>query len=158
MSFVIRSLQVASAANRANLRTEEVEGQPAVAGIRKFAAFARDDYLDAAAEARQERAAIAQFDGGLSLNDAETAAGIRPWNERETARLALRRARAQALGMPLDRAERIAARLIQRDRDADDRTLCIECSWARVSACAKRGPYLPDTPQRCEKFRKEPSL
>jgi hypothetical protein len=158
MTFAIRSLQREGAANHANPRIEDAAGPPAVAEIRRFAEFAQDDKLDAAEEVRQERAGIRQFDAGMSTYDAEMAAGIGPWTQAEQALHARRRARAQALGLALDRAERIAARLVQRDRDVDDRTLCPECSWARVGDCAKKDAYLPDTLQRCPQFKREVDL
>lgn len=158
MTFAIKSLQSEGAANHANQRIEDAAGHPPGAEIRRFATFARDDVLDAAEEARQERAAIHQFDAGMALEDAEVAAGIKPWTDAEQALHARRRARAQVLGLTLERAERIAARLVQRDRDGDDRALCCECRWARWNECAKKDAYLPDILQRCPQFKKEADL
>jgi hypothetical protein len=158
MTFAIKSLRCEGAANHANPRIEDAAGHPPGAEIRRFATFARDDVLDAAEEARQERAAIHEFDAGMAPHDAEVAAGIKPWTHAEQALHAHRRARAQVLGLALERAEAIAARLVQRDRDEDTRTLCIECRWARWNDCAKRDAYLPSILQRCPQFMKEVDL
>lgn len=158
MTFTIKSLQSEGAANHANPRIEDAAGHPPRAEIRRFAGFARDDVLDAAEESRQERAGIHQFDAGMSAYDAEVAAGIKPWTPAEQALHARRRARGQALGLTLERAERNAARLVQRDRDEDDRTLCCECRWARWNDCAKKEAFLHDVLQRCPLFLREVDL
>lgn len=113
---------------------------------------ARDNRLDGNEEARQERAAIHQFDAGMNVFAAEVAAGIKPWTAQEEMRHAKRRGRALGLGVDADRADRLAARLVQRDRDGDDRRLCIECASARPNKCSKGEAYLPAVLQRCPIF------
>lgn len=59
-------------------------------------------------------------------------------------------------------AEDLAERLVLRDRDADDRRLCVECSHYRAGRCGNRkaaglhspevGRDLAATLQRCEGF------
>ena len=155
MSFAFSFLQSPERANSANLLIEQsqvADDKAAISGLAGLAAI--DNANDGANEARIERAAVVQFDGGLALDDAEEVAGIKPWTAAEIKRHARRRSRAQALGLALDRAEIGAARLVQRDRDTDDRTLCIECRHARPNTCAVRDAYLPDVLQRCPRFSK----
>ena len=128
----------------------------AFSGLARLAA--QDAANDAADEARIERAAIVQFDGALSRDDADIAAGIGPYTDAEEKLRSRRRHRAQVLGLDLDRAERLADRLVHRDRDADDRIACPECRHARVNSCAKRDAYLPDILQRCPRFHREVDL
>lgn len=49
------------------------------------------------------------------------------WNDAEIAAFMARRARFEGLGR-VD-AEHLAERLTLRDRDGDERRLCLECSW-----------------------------
>lgn len=87
-------------------------------------------------------------------SDAMTGAEI----DRFTARIA----RFTDQGLTLPQAEALADRLVIRDRDGDDRRLCLECAhlsgrrcgaWQRASV---GGPVLPTSlltlPQRCAAF------
>ena len=88
-------------------------------------------------EAWPERAAIAEFDGGLSRQDAEALADASCWphstamNGAEIDTFTARLARFTDRGLSLIDAERLADRLVQRDRDLDDRRLCLECAHLR---------------------------
>ncbi len=135
----------------ATLATTEKAPEPQSAAQREA-----DGRLDAAEEARQERAAVFEFDAGMTVHDAEEAAGIKPWTEQEQTLQAWRMGRAYGLGVEGGRAERLAARLVQRDRDGDDRRLCIECQWARINDCAKGEAFLVDVLQRCPRFQIKP--
>ena len=55
-------------------------------------------------------------------------------------------------GLDLHDAERVASRLHGRDRDGDDRTLCIECRHFRIRRCAVNDAFLPEQFQRCDRF------
>lgn len=135
---------LAKVATLATVSGQEAADSPAVLG--------RDDRLDAAEEARQERAAIHQFEAGMAVHEAEVAAGIKPRTAEEEMLHARRKGRALGLGLGAERADRLAERLVQRDRDGDDRRLCIECAHARVNECRVQEAYLPDVLQRCPRF------
>jgi hypothetical protein len=93
-------------------------------------------------EAKVERCAFVTADRMLLRTDAE----ILTFEKRV--------ARSIWLGYsePAGRAER----LLHRDRDADDRRLCVECQHAGPAwRCAKREAFLPDQLQRCPVFKEE---
>lgn len=85
-------------------------------------------------EAWPERAAIAQYDGGLSRQDAEALADSCCWphssamNGAEIDTFTARLARFTDKGLSLDDAEALAEKLVIRDRDGDDRRVCLECA------------------------------
>ncbi len=99
-------------------------------------------------EAFEERAGIAQFDGGLSRPDAEALAAQgmardpdrHCWpntNAMNTVEIDTFTARAHLLterGVSTPEAEDMADALVLRDREADDRRMCLECSHLRRSA------------------------
>lgn len=58
----------------------------------------------------------------------------RPANDAELALMARRVARFEALGMPPERADHTADRLLARDREGDTRQLCAECAACRFDA------------------------
>ena len=131
-------------------------------------------------EAFNERAAIMQFDGGMSRTVAEAlaAAGMACDVDRQcwpdttamnTAEIDTFAARLHLFtrhGLDYTEAEGLADGLVARDRHIDDRRMCLECSHLRRSAGLWRcGPWqragLPvaDVPgevvkllQRCEGF------
>lgn len=100
------------------------------------------------AEAFEERAGIAQFDGGQSRPDAEALAAqgmaFDPdrhcWphtNAMNTVEIDIFTARVHLFterGATITEAEGLADALVQRDRDADERCMCLECSHLRRSA------------------------
>lgn len=56
-------------------------------------------------------------------------------------------------GLDLKRSEQVAERLLRRDRDRDDRTLCVECRRFRAPwRCSAGGACLPANLQRCDQF------
>jgi hypothetical protein len=97
-------------------------------------------------EAIEERAAIIEFDGGLSRPEAEALAGMvgnvdrHCWPHTEamnTAEVDTFTARVHLFtrhGLDNTEAERLADGLVVRDRQADDRRLCLECSRLRCGA------------------------
>lgn len=99
-------------------------------------------------EAFEERAGIAQFDGGLSRPDAEALAAqgmaFDPdrhcWphtNAMNTVEIDTFTARVHVFtrhGLESTEAEGMADALVRRDREAGDRRLCLECSHLRRSA------------------------
>lgn len=99
-------------------------------------------------EAFEERAGIAQFDGGLSRPDAEALAAQgmacdpdrHCWpntNAMNTVEIDTFTARVHLFterGAATTEAEGLADGLVRRDREADDRRLCLECSHLRRSA------------------------
>ena len=90
---------------------------------------------------------------------------------REIDTFTARLARFTDKGLSLDAAEALADKLVTRDRDADDRRLCLECAhlagradawgcrnWQRAEvACKARDAQLPAAlvikPQRCDGFK-----
>ena len=71
----------------------------------------------------------------------------------ETVRLEKRQTRISWLGYG-DHAEHLAKMLLHRDRDMDDRRLCVECSHAGPGwRCAKRDAFLLHQLQRCDNFK-----
>ena len=88
-------------------------------------------------EAWPERAAIAQYDGGLSRQDAEALADSCCWphssamNGAEIDTFTARLARFTDKGLSLEDAERLADKLVIRDREGDDRRVCLECVHLR---------------------------
>lgn len=96
-------------------------------------------------EAIEERAAIIEFDGGLSRCDAEALAGLAPDPDRHcwphtlamnTAELDLFTARVHLFirhGLDTTESEKLADKLVARDRDEDERRLCLECRNLRRS-------------------------
>ena len=60
------------------------------------------------------------------------------WTDADIARLNLRRARLIRWGWPEAEAEKLADRLVRRDRDADDRVSCIDCRHYRPGQCGNR--------------------
>ena len=71
----------------------------------------------------------------------------------EIVRFEKRQARISSLGYG-DDAEHLAEMLLHRDRDLDDRRLCVECSHAGVGwRCAKRDAFLVRQLQRCNHFK-----
>lgn len=56
-------------------------------------------------------------------------------------------------GLKESTADALADVLVRRDRDTDDRVLCMECAQLkRGFICQARGPALRGIFQRCEKF------
>ena len=71
----------------------------------------------------------------------------------EIVRFEKREARISWLGYG-DDAEHLAEMLLHRDRDMDDRRLCVECSHAGPGwRCAKRDAFLVRQLQRCDNFK-----
>jgi hypothetical protein len=68
--------------------------------------------------------------------------GAGDWNDREIQRFIKRAALFMRRGQTEERAEQLAERLVARDRDIDDRRVCIECAHLRhtgVCNAARRG-------------------
>lgn len=96
-------------------------------------------------EAIEERAAIMEYDGGLSRIEAEALAGITPDPDRHcwphttamnTAEIDTFTARVLLFtrhGRDTTEAEKLADSLVTRDRQADDRRVCLECRNLRRS-------------------------
>lgn len=105
-------------------------------------------------EARKERSAIISADG-VPVWEADAMAGLQPWTNAEIASFKARRARVNWLGYGTQ-ADRLAELLVHRDRDRDDRALCIECSRASGGwRCSARQAFLLDQLQRCPSFVSE---
>ncbi len=96
-------------------------------------------------EAIEERAAIMEYDGGLSRIEAEALAGITPDPDRHcwphttamnTAEIDTFTARVHLFirhGLDTTESEKLADKLVARDRDEDERRLCLECRNLRRS-------------------------
>jgi hypothetical protein len=70
-----------------------------------------------------------------------------PANAAEIARMAARVERAEALGLSAREADALADRLHLRDREGDDRRLCIECQHIRASGTGWRCASLGSIPR-----------
>lgn len=58
------------------------------------------------------------------------------WTDEEIAKLKRRVDVLQKFALNEDEASDLASRLLQRDRDkSDDRRICLECKWLKVSYC-----------------------
>lgn len=89
---------------------------------------------EAKRETYEERAAIMEHMGGIEKSEAERLAALQTWPNTQamnpgevdtfTARLAL----FTDKGVGYDDAERLADRLVIRDREGDERRLCLECA------------------------------
>ena len=56
-------------------------------------------------------------------------------------------------GWPQDRADHWADTLVVRDREKDDRRMCVECVHVLSQwRCARKGPVLAQVLQRCHLF------
>lgn len=88
-------------------------------------------------EAWPERAAIVEYDGGLTRQDAEALADSCCWphssamNGAEIDTFTARLARFTDKGLSLIDAESLADKLVIRDREGDDRRACLECAHLR---------------------------
>ena len=146
------------AANSANplIRTEaanevllvEVEFPP-ISGLAGLAAaeVCTDEH-----DTLVERSAIISADG-VPYWRADEMAGLPAWTDAEIATFEKRQARTRWLGYG-NRADRVADMLLHRDRDTDDRRLCIECAHAGPGwSCAKREAFMVDQLQRCLAFK-----
>lgn len=77
-------------------------------------------------------------------------------SHREIQRFVFRTKLFQQHGWPEERADGWADKLVDRDRDGDDRRLCVECkNLLSQWRCAKRGPVLAEVLQRCPTFEWE---
>ena len=108
---------------------------------------------DADHEAKVERSAIVSADG-VPYWEVDDLAGLPAWTDAEIVSFEKRVARSTWLGYP--DAKGRAERLLRRDRDADDRLLCVECEHAGPGyRCAIRDAFLLDQLQRCPKFKEK---
>lgn len=150
----------------------------------RVAAHAANDpahHQDFNHEAFDERAAIMQFDGGMSRTDAEAlaAAGMVCDVDRHcwphtaamnTAEIDTFTARLHLFtrhGLDYAEAERLVDGLVARDRDQDDRRLCLECfhlrgcstswtcnQWRRAGLAVSSLPAdVVRLAQRCDNFK-----
>ena len=139
------------AADAANDQAHEASQQAPISGIARLAtpATCEPDH-----EAKVERSAIISSDG-VPYWDADDLAGLPAWTDGEIVGFEKRVARSTWLGYP--DAKGRAERLLHRDRDSDDRRLCVECVHAGPGwRCAKREAFLLDQLQRCPMFKEKP--
>lgn len=87
--------------------------------------------------------------------------GYLPATDAEIARMAARTEAFERMGLTPDEVDWAVDRLLRRDRDLDDRRLCIECAHIRTSGmgwrCGALRQSLPrelvaTQPQRCDMF------
>lgn len=133
------SLRGAATATPATPATVDPLYPPSVATVATVAVatFTEQAANDPPAPDREtwpERAAIAEYDGGLSRQDAEVLADSCCWpyssamNGKEIDTFTARLARFTDKGLSLIDAERLADKLVARDREGDDRRVCLECA------------------------------
>ena len=132
------SLRGFATATPATVATDKPHIPPSVATVATVAvATAPEQAVDDAPapdrDAWEERSAIAQYDGGLTRQDAEALADSCCWpnstamNGAEIDAFTSRLARFTDKGLSLEDAERLADKLVIRDREGDDRRVCLEC-------------------------------
>jgi len=150
--------EAAPAANSANplIRIEAANDVPhseaAFLPISGLAGLAGAEVCTDEHDAQIERSAIISADG-VPYWQADEMAGLPVWTDAEIATFEKRQARTRWLGYG-DRADRVADMLLHRDRDTDDRRLCIECGHAGPGwRCAKREAFMVDQLQRCPAFK-----
>ena len=150
-------IEAAPAANSANplIRIEaanEVLPVPVTfSPISGLAELAGSEVCTDEHDAKVERSAIISGDG-VPYWQADEMAGLPAWTEAEIANFGKRQARTRWLGYG-NRTDRVADMLLHRDRDTDDRRLCIECANAGPGwRCAKREAFMVDQLQRCPAF------
>ena len=137
-----------------SVAANDAEAAGRISGIAGLAADdTREDGHDDDYEAKVERSAIISADG-VPYWDADDMAGLPPWTDAEIVSFEKRVARSTWLGYP--DAKGRAEKLLHRDRDADDRRLCVECQHAGPGyRCAMRDAFLLDQLQRCPKFKEK---
>lgn len=169
MSFKLRipgrdDMQAAPAANSANPLIQVVIPAGCRAPARDTPAPTTDEPISRLAglaapevcviddDARRERSAIISANG-TPYWEADKLAGLLPWTETEITSFSTRQARITWLGYG-GAAEPLAEMLVHRDRDMDDRRLCVECQHAGSGRrCARREAFVLDQLQRCPSFK-----
>lgn len=73
-----------------------------------------------------------------TADEVSTTAAV-AWTDNDIARFIDRRARLIRWGWPEAEAEKLADRLLRRDREPDDRVSCIDCTHYRPSCCGNHG-------------------
>jgi hypothetical protein len=142
-------------------------------------AAAEPPSVQAQYEAFEERAAVREHDGRQSRPDAERGASVDlprlspaqadechagGWADAEAHSFRKRQALMLARGYAPEDAEAVAEALTLRDRQGDDRRICLECthfgehgrclaaSAGRISGADRRLEPVPTILQRCEAF------
>ena len=171
MKFTLRipgrdEIELAPPANSANpLILAGVQGEAGAAAnddtpaaaeqapISRLAGLATPATCEADHESQVERSAVISADG-VPFWESDYLAGLPTWTDAEIVSFNKRVARSTWLGYP--DADGRAEKLLQRDREADDRRLCIECSHAGPGwRCAKREAFFLDQLQRCPLFKEK---
>ena len=168
MSFKLRipgrdEIQAATAANSANPLIEEASTckyaswsandapAPTVEPISRLAGLAAPEVCEIDNEAMRERSTIISANGAPYWQ-ADKLAGLQSWTDEEIGAFQRRQARIVWLGYTVP-SEYLAEMLVHRDRDGDERRLCIECSHAGPRwRCAKNAGFLLEQLQRCKQF------
>lgn len=75
------------------------------------------------------------------------------WSELEIQTFVARVALFMRRGMSATDADDLAEALVLRDRDGDDRRVCIECKHGRASRCPDGAPMSLGLPHRCDGFK-----
>lgn len=170
MSFKLRipgrdEIQTAPAANPANplievkalgsenlQRPASVTPAPTGEPISRLAGLAAPEVWEIDDEAMRERSAIISANG-TPYWQADNLAGLLPWTDAEISNFSAWQARITWMGYG-GASERLAEMLVHRDRDMDDRRLCVECRHAGPGwRCAQREAFILDQLQRCPAFK-----
>lgn len=106
-----------------------------------------------------------------AANDSgEPGYGMERMTQAEAAAFAERVRRFTERGLMLTEVDSLATRLLQRDRDCDDRRMCLECSYlgtkgrciaaatGRLIGASRALEPVPDLLQRCEGFGRRKGL
>lgn len=98
-------------------------------------------------EAFEERAAIMEFEAGMTRADAEAAAAecLAPLVDPGQARRHARRDRLLRWGWPAADATALVERLARRDAEQDERVNCTDCCHYRPGRCGNHGAAMLTT-------------
>lgn len=80
------------------------------------------------------------------------------WDDLEIQTFVSRHRSFQKAGLAAHEAERVAERLIVRDREADHRHLCVECRHGQPGLKCSRGLAALSTLHACDRFVPRPTL
>jgi hypothetical protein len=126
---------------------------PSSLPISRLAGLAAPADRESDLESKRHRSAAISLDGEPYWR-ADELAGLPVWSDAEIRQFERRQARITWMGYG-QIAEQLAETLLHRDRDLDDRRLCVECAHGGPGRrCKKLGEaFFLEQLQRCPSFR-----
>jgi hypothetical protein len=114
--------------------------EPSILPISRLAGLAAPADRESDSEAMRQRSAVISHDGEPHWR-ADELAGLPLWSDAEIRQFERRQARITWMGYG-HIAEQLAETLLHRDRDLDDRRLCVECAHGGPGRrCKKLGEH-----------------